>query len=288
MTLADVQQLMDDVSPLLYGFGLVVIVAETLYHVVRNIPRDVKSRRLGIYCGLLGFGVEGIVHATVALGILAWVYEHRFFEIGFVWWAWLLCFLVNDLMFYVSHRAQHEIRLLWAVHCVHHSAKHFDLTTGVRGSALGVFATFPFYAWIPLLGIHPVMFLIVDKLFKFYGLAYHTEFVRRLPEPLEAVLVTPSSHRVHHAVNPHYIDMNYGGAFIVFDRLFGTFVPEEEPCVYGLKKDWHSYNLWDAQVHEFRDIWRDVKSANSISHAIQYVVGPPGWSPPEWPTELQT
>lgn len=168
-----------------------------------------RSRRLGVVCGLLGFGAEAAAHATFAWLILNAVYQHRLFDLGFGATAWLLCFVLNDLMFYVSHRAQHRIRLLWAVHLVHHSARHYDLTTGVRGSVFGVLATFPFYAWIPLVGIHPLVFLFVDRLFKFYGLAYHTEFVRRLG-PLEAVLVTPSSHRVHHAVNDGYIDRNYG------------------------------------------------------------------------------
>ncbi len=277
MTLDGLTALSGGIGPWLYGFGIAAIVLETVI-LSRTTERDVKSRRLGIYCGLLGFGVEGLVHATIALGALSWVYQHRLFDLGLGPETWLLCFFVNDAMFYVSHYAQHRIRLLWAVHMVHHSARHYDLTTGVRGSALGVFATFPFYFWIPLLGIHPLVFLLMDKGFKFYGLAYHTEAVRRMG-PLEAILVTPSSHRVHHATNGQYLDRNYGGFFILFDRLFGTFVPEEEPCIYGLKKDWHGYGLWDAQTHELADIWRDVRASRSVSEAVGYVLGPPGWAP---------
>jgi sterol desaturase/sphingolipid hydroxylase (fatty acid hydroxylase superfamily) len=276
--LTSLQALTDRIEPAFYGFGIAAIVVETLWYVITNTPRDAKSRRLGVLCGLLGFGVEGVVHATFALAALFVVYEHRFFDLGFGPETWLLCFLVNDAMFYVSHRAQHEIRLLWAVHVVHHSAKHYDLTTGVRGSALGVFATFPFYVWIPLLGIHPLVFLLVDKGFKFYGLAYHTEAIRRLG-PLEAFMVTPSSHRVHHATNPQYIDRNYGGFFILFDRLLGTFVPEQEPCIYGLKKDWSGTTVADAQLHELKDIWRDVRAAKSWRDALGYMFRPPGWAP---------
>ncbi|MCO4769390.1 MAG: sterol desaturase family protein [Deltaproteobacteria bacterium] len=278
MDLAAVQALAASISPWLYGFGAAAIILETVFLVVTKTERDVASRRLGISCGLLGFGTEALVKVGVGLAALLWVYEHRVMDLGFGWHAWLVAFLANDLMFYVSHRASHEVRLLWAVHVVHHSAKHYDLTTGVRGSALGVLTTLPFYAWIPLVGVHPVVMLLVHQIFNFYGLAYHTEYVRRMG-PLEAVIVTPSSHRVHHATNPQYIDRNYGGFFILFDRLFGTFVPEEEPCVYGLKKDWHSYSLWDAQVHEFRDIWRDVRGATSVREAVGYVLGPPGWRP---------
>lgn len=278
MDLASLEALTSDISPALYGFGIAAIVLETLILKATRTPRDVKSRRLGVACGLLGFGVEAVVHATLSLGVLFWVYSHRIWDLSLGPTTWLLCFFVNDAMFYVSHRAQHRVRLLWAVHLVHHSAKHYDLTTGVRGSALGVFATFPFYFWIPLLGIHPLVFLLVDKGFKFYGLAYHTEAIRRMG-PLEAVLVTPSNHRVHHATNEQYLDRNYGGFFCIFDRLLGTFVPEEEPCVYGLKKEWHGYNLLDAQVHELRDLWRDMRAARGIGEALQYALKPPGWAP---------
>jgi sterol desaturase/sphingolipid hydroxylase (fatty acid hydroxylase superfamily) len=278
LNLATVEALARSVSPTLYGFGAAAIILETLFLIATKTPRDAPSRRLGMYCGVLGFGTEALVKTTVGLTALLWVFQYRFFDLGFGWSVWVVAFLANDLMFYVSHRAAHEVRLIWAVHVVHHSARHYDLTTGVRGSALSVFRKLPFYLWIPLIGVHPVVMLLVHQVFNFYGLAYHTESVRRLG-PLEAVLVTPSSHRVHHACNPQYVDRNYGGFFILFDRLFGTFVPEEEPCVYGLKKDWHSYSVWDAHVHEFRDLWRDVRGANSVHDALGFVFRPPGWRP---------
>lgn len=276
--LAAIERFNDVVEPALYVFGISAVVAETLYLAKKKLPRDVASRRLGVKCGLLAFGAEGIWHATAMFAIQMWVYEHRLFDVGFAWWVWLLCFVVNDLMFYVSHRAQHRCRVLWAIHVVHHSPKHYDLTTGIRGSALGFASAFPFYVWIPLLGIHPLIFLTVDKLFKFYGLAYHTEFVDKLG-PLDRILVTPSNHRVHHATNPQYIDRNYGGFFALFDRLLGTFTDEQEKPVYGLVKDWDGRALWDCQVHEFRDIVRDVRQARSAREALGYVFGPPGWKP---------
>lgn len=278
MDLAAVEQFASDLAPITYVFGFGVIVLETIYLIATRTPRDARSRRLGLFCGVLGFGVEALVKTGFGLALLLWVWEHRLFDLGFGWEAWVVAVLLNDVMFYVSHRASHEIRLLWAIHVVHHSAKHYDLTTGVRGSALSVFSSLPFYAWMPLVGVHPVVMLLAHQIFNIWGLAYHTELVRRMG-PFEGWLVTPSSHRVHHATNPQYIDRNYGGLFVVFDRLFGTFVPEEEPCVYGLKKDWHSYSVWDAQVHEFRDIARDVRSARSWREALGYVLKPPGWRP---------
>ncbi len=282
MDLPTLEAFNETVSPLLYVFGIGAIIAETIYMVRNHAGRDIESRRLGVKCGLLAFGAEGVFYATGMLVLMAWVYEHRLFDLGFGPEVWLLTFVVNDLMFYVSHRLSHRCRILWAIHVVHHSPKHYDLTTGIRGSMLGFASTFPFYAWIPLLGIHPLVALTVDKLFKFYGLAYHTEYVGRLGW-FDRVFVSPSNHRVHHATNPQYLDRNYGGAFILFDRLFGTYVPEEEPCTYGLVKDWHSYELWDCQVHEFRDIWRDVRDAPDLPTALGHVFMPPDWrKDPVW------
>ena len=278
MDIATLEAFSGNLSPVLYGFGIGAIVLETLVMKWQRLPRDKRSRWLSVWCGALAFGTEGLVHATLLFAVQLWVYEHRFFELGTAWWVWILCFLVNDLMFYVSHRLQHEHRLLWAVHCVHHSPKHYDLTTGIRGSALGVFATFPFVVWIPLLGIHPLMFLIVDRLFKFYGLAYHTESVGKLGW-VDRVLITPSVHRVHHATNPQYLDRNYGGFFVLFDRLLGTWVPEEEEPVYGLVKDWNGTTLADAQLHEFKDLWADMRGAPSVADSLRYLVKPPGWHP---------
>jgi sterol desaturase/sphingolipid hydroxylase (fatty acid hydroxylase superfamily) len=280
--LAAIEAFNESVSPALYGFGIAAIVAETLYMVRSHSGRDVASRTLGVKCGILAFGAEGIFQATAMLALQTWVYQHRLFDLGLHWWVWLLCFVVNDTMFYVSHRLQHRCRLLWAIHVVHHSPKHYDLTTGIRGSVLGWLAAFPFYVWIPILGIHPLVVLIVDKVFKFYGLAYHTEFIQKLGW-LDRFLVTPSNHRVHHATNPHYLDRNYGGFFILYDRVLGTFEPEVEACRYGLVKDWHGYGLWDCQVHEFRDLWRDVRSASTWSQKIRHVFKPPGWQPEQRP-----
>ena len=120
--------------------------------------------------------------------------------------------------------------------------------------------------------------LVAIERFQFDRLGYRIEFVRSLGI-LDRILGTPSDHRVHYATNPQYIDRNYGGFLIIFDRLFGSFEPEDEPCTYGLVKDWDGRELWDCQVHEFRDLWRDARSACSLRDALGYVFRPPGWKP---------
>ncbi len=278
MDLASTQALMGQVTPMLYAFGVGIIVLETVGMVWWNMPRDRQSRILSMKCGILGFGVEGLVRATLLLSLQTLVYQYRIWDLGFGPVAWMAAFMLNDLMFYVSHRLMHEVRFLWAIHVVHHSPRHYDLTTGIRGSALGVFGNLPFTFWIPILGIHPVLFLVVDKLFKFYGLAYHTEAIGKLGW-LDGILVTPSVHRVHHATNPQYVDKNYGGFWVLFDRMFGTYEPEVEQPVYGLVKDWHGYDLVDCQVHELRDLYRDVRGAASWGDSLRFLLKPPGWRP---------
>ena len=263
-------------TPGLYIFAIGAIILETVIFTLQRKSRDKKSRWLGIGCGALSFGFGYIFYVLVMYGAQLWVYEHRVFDLGFAWYAWVFCYLVNDVMFYISHRIEHRVRLLWCVHVVHHSPKHYDLTTGIRGSVFDAIFHFPFYVWIPLLGIHPLIFIIMETTFKFIGLAYHTEFVQKLGI-FDKIFVTPSNHRVHHGSDVKYLDRNYGGFFIIWDRLFGTYQPEEEKPVYGIRKNWHGYNIVDCQLHEFKDLWKDVRSAPTLADKLRYVYKPPGW-----------
>jgi len=273
---ADLIAFNDKLTPALYIFGIFAIVFETLHMKWRGRDRDVRSRRLGVKCGVLAFGFVGLFQVAIMFTVHSWLFSYRLFDLGLGWTSFAVCFIANDLMFYVSHRHQHEVRVLWAAHVVHHSPRHYDLTTGVRGSVFGALVTFPYYFWIPLLGVHPVVFVIVDTAFKFYGLAYHTEAVGKLGF-LERFLITPANHRVHHATNVQYLDRNYGGFFVLFDRLFGSYEPEVQKPIYGITKDWHGYDLVDCQVHEIRDLWRDVRAAPTLMDSVRYLLKPPGW-----------
>ena len=283
---ARLEALLAEVSPALYAFGIGIVVLESVVFAKTRPGRDRRSRILSIKCGALGFGFEFLFHASAFFAAQMWIYQYRWFELGQGWEVFALCALINDAMFYLSHFLQHHVRFLWAVHCVHHSPKQYDLTTGICGSVLGPLVTAPFYLWIPLLGIHPLIFLICDKPFKFVGLAYHTDVVPKLG-PLEYLFVTPSAHRVHHASDEKYLDRNFGGFLIVFDRLFGTYKEEKETPTYGLVKKWHSYSVWECQVHELRDLWRDARNASTFADALRYFYKPPGWRSPTSRTSSQ-
>src|SRR5690606_13487459 len=147
--------------------------------------------------------------------------------------------------YYWSHRFAHTVRWFWADHVVHHSSQHYNLTTALRQPWFNVFTLkfIWFGSWMVLLGFEPGMIAFCGALNLIYQFWIHTEVVGRLPKWVEAVMNTPSHHRVHHATNPRYLDSNYAGVFIVWDRLFGTFEPErdDDPCRYGIVRNLGTY-----------------------------------------------
>ncbi|MBS2965745.1 sterol desaturase family protein [Actinocrinis puniceicyclus] len=193
-------------------------------------------------------------------------------------WTWLLLFLADDLAYYVFHRAHHRIRVLWASHVVHHSSLRYNLSTALRQSWTPM-ASLPFWLPLALVGIPVWMILLQQSVSLLYQFFLHTERVDTLWRPIEWVLNTPSHHRVHHGSNRAYLDRNYGGILIVWDRLLRTFEPEGERVTYGLTKNIGTYNPLRVAFHEFAAIGRDVRRACGLRDRLGYVFGPPGWSP---------
>lgn len=194
------------------------------------------------------------------------------------WWAWVALFAADDLSYYWFHRVSHESRVFWASHVVHHSSQHYNLSTALRQTWVPM-TYFPFWLWLPLLGFAPWMVLLAQSWSLIYQFFLHTERVRRLPRPLEAVLNTPSHHRVHHGSNEVYLDRNYGGILVIWDRLFGTFEPEHERVRYGLTKNLDSHRPVTVAFHEYAALWRDVRRARSWRTRLALALRGPGWSP---------
>jgi sterol desaturase/sphingolipid hydroxylase (fatty acid hydroxylase superfamily) len=194
------------------------------------------------------------------------------------WWVWVLLFFLDDLAYYWFHRVSHESRLFWASHVVHHSSQHYNLSTALRQTWVPM-TYLPFWLPLPLLGFEPWMVLLAQSWSLIYQFWIHTERVRRLPRALEAVLNTPSHHRVHHGANDVYLDRNYGGILIAWDRLFGTYVPEGERVRYGLTKNLQTFNPVHVAFHEYVALWRDVRRARSWRTRFALAYHGPGWQP---------
>ena len=183
-----------------------------------------------------------------------------------------------DFLYYWSHRLQHELRYLWAVHVVHHSSERYNLSTALRQPVAESFGTMMPYGALGLLGVRPDMILLARGVNLIWQFWIHTEVVRTLG-PGEEVLSTPSAHRVHHGSNRQYLDRNHGGILIVWDRLFGTFEREDETVVYGLTTNIESFSPWVVATHEYRAMFADVAASSSWRERLGHVVGPPGWRP---------
>ncbi|MEL6789697.1 MAG: sterol desaturase family protein [Pseudomonadota bacterium] len=231
----------------------------------------------------MGLGNRAV--AILGAGTLmaaAYTYFHQFRLIDgmpITWWTIAVCFVADDFAYYWFHRVAHERRWFWASHVVHHSSQRYNLTTALRQTWTGKL-TFSFVFSMPLvvIGFPPAMVLFVGSLNLLYQFWIHTETIKRLG-PLEWVLNTPSHHRVHHATNPDYLDANYAGTLIIWDRMFGTFVPErmDEQPRYGIVRNLQTHNPLVIATHEWVSLFRDVTRANSLGEVWRYVMGPPGW-----------
>ena len=219
--------------------------------------------------------------AALLSAVWMWVYQFRLFDIPNAWWAVALCFVLDDFRYYWFHRISHERRYFWASHVVHHSSQHYNLTTALRQTWTGdILAGVVFKTPLVFIGFHPAMLVFAFGLNLIYQFWIHTEFIKRMG-PFEILFNTPSHHRVHHATNPRYLDANYAGVFIIWDKMFGTFVPEDdaEKPRYGIVKNLGSFNPFVIAFNEWIGIVRDVLSAKSLREVLGYVFGPPGWSP---------
>lgn len=232
----------------------------------------------------LGLGLGYVVIASVLGGMVllvySWLYSHSLFKLPMdAWWVWVLCFLADDFTYYWFHRISHESRWFWASHSVHHSSERYNLSVSVRQTWTGTISgSFLFWAWMPLVGFHPAMVLFMQSVSLIYQFWIHTEAVGRLPDWIEAVFNTPSHHRVHHGSDEEYLDRNYAGTLIIWDRLFGSFYAERHTPRYGLTHPVGTDNPVRIAFHEWMAIARDLGRARSLREALGYLFAPPGWS----------
>ena len=270
-------------EPIAYAVPIFILMVLTDMVLARFQDRaryNVKDSWISLLLGL-GSLVASALTAGAVLAIGLWARQFALFDIPFSLWAWALAFILYDLAFYFAHRASHRIRWMWASHVIHHSSQHYNLSTALRQSWTGLISLgFIFFLPLFLLGFPPAMLFFVGSLNTIYQFWIHTEAIRRMPAWFESVMNTPSHHRVHHATNPRYLDKNYAGVFIVWDRLFGTFVSErdDEAPRYGIVKNLGRFNLLWAAFHEWVEMARDAWRAPGWRNKLAYLVAPPGWS----------
>jgi sterol desaturase/sphingolipid hydroxylase (fatty acid hydroxylase superfamily) len=268
------------------AFLLLMIVEAVAGTVIEREIYEVKDAAASVTMGLGNLAADLLAKA-VQFSILTYLHRFAIFHIGFQWWAWMLLFFGDEFSYYWFHRASHECRLFWASHVVHHSSERYNLSTALRQTWTGSFMSFVFWLWLPIVGFAPVMIMAMKAISLLYQFWIHTELVGSLG-PLEAVFNTPSHHRVHHGSNPRYIDRNHGGTLIIWDKLFGTFEPENpaDPVRFGLTKNIETYNPVRIAFHEWVEMFEDASSAPGWGNKLRYVFGNPGWRHEEIPAPL--
>ncbi|MFO0617271.1 MAG: sterol desaturase family protein [Polyangiaceae bacterium] len=275
-------------DPTLYAIPafLVALLAEPwILRRLRARGRDVlgypnrKDTWASLAMGLGSIVFVTAINATYFL-LSKWAFEHRLTDLGDGVLGWSAALLGWDFMYYWHHRIEHEVRLFWANHVNHHSSQFFNFSTALRQPwtpVLGIVL----YPPLALLGVRPWMILVSGGINLIYQFWIHTEAVGKLPKPIEWVFNTPSHHRVHHGKNPQYLDKNYGGILILWDRLFRSFEEENERVVYGLTKDINTYNPLRIAFHEYAAVARDVRRARTLGERFARVFRGPGWRPAE-------
>lgn len=270
--------------PLIYALPIVLVASliEALV-LARKQPGQYDWKATGVsMVDLIGRQLLRFAPLSIAAPVLAFAWEHRIatVQLSSVW-AVVVLFLGQEFCYYWYHRAAHRVRWFWATHAVHHSPNQLNLSAAYRfGWTSNLSGTTLFYAPLVWLGFRPGLVLLTLTLNLLYQFWIHATWIPRLGA-LEYVLNTPSAHRVHHASNLDYLDANYGGVLIVFDRLFGTYVAarDGEPCCYGLVKPITTHNLLQIEFHVWMDMARDVARARNLGEVLGYLFRPPGWRP---------
>ena len=226
---------------------------------------------------VIGFGnlFVNALTKVVIFSIVVVFYNLTPWSIPHTWWSYIVCFILLDFCRYWAHRIAHEQRFWWSTHEVHHSSTHYNFSVSFRLSWTQNIKII-FFIPVIMMSFNPVVFFIVHQVAILYQFWIHTELIRKLPKPIEFIFTTPSHHRVHHGVNPKYIDRNYGSTLIIWDRIFGTFQPEEEQAVYGITKPVNSHNPVYLVFHAWGDLISDIWKRPGSAWKILF------GSPTEW------
>ena len=262
-------------------FGAFIIIAETVYLLHSNKKAFLKETFANLFSGVIAVITQMFVKAYIIFDLHMRVYNNAsLYKMEVGWHTFVIGFFMFTFIQYATHYFNHRVRIFWCLHEVHHSAIHMNATTGIRTSVFDVISLDIFYLLMPLFGIHPIVYLMLYTVSKFWGTVIHVneKIINKIPL-LENVITTPSNHHIHHARNPQYIDKNFGEVVPWFDMLFKTYAKENEPPVYGTLSVQKEIPFWESQVHEFRKLKKDVSNAGNLKDKINYCFKQPGWQP---------
>lgn len=262
----------------------ILIIAEIIYCLIK------KNGFYSFQDSLIGLGTMAMaqcVNVALVAPILisyTWVYDHfAIFKFENTWWTFILCYIGTDFLFYWFHRAGHRINLFWAAHVPHHSAEELNYAVALRASLTQRLASFLFYWPLCILGFTPNTVIMIIAVNLVYQLIPHTRVIRHYPKWIEAWLNSPYHHQVHHAANPIYWDKNYGGTFIIWDKLFGTYQPQVEPLYYGVSVPPKSWNPFYINFHWYICMYKDFMATKSWADKFKLLYMPPSFRPRDLP-----
>ena len=229
---------------------------------------------IGLLVGniIVAFSIKGLI-----LALHFYLYQYKIFELSGMlplWLFWILTFVVIDLVFYIYHRMSHRIRFLWAIHLSHHSSEEMNFAVSFRQAWFGPVSKIPFFMLLPMLGFDPTIIAAAGVISTLWGIVGHTQIIGKLGF-IEWFFNTPSHHRVHHGSNKQYIDKNYGNLLIIWDRMFGTFEPEEEPVKFGLVNNVNTYNPAKITFMAWSSMIDDIKKKKNLSEMLSTIIEPP-------------
>lgn len=274
------ESLIEDISVVAVGiYAALALLELTLDLRHKTGHYKLKDSLCSLTMGAFYLGTKFLTKgATLFIMLLA--SEYALFDIAGGWATFLLVYVIVDLCFYWLHRIIHEVRFGWAAHVNHHSSQEFNLGgTALRQSFAEPLMEPFFYAPVVLLGFDPLMVLAAIEINLIYMYWVHTQKIDKLHPLCEWLLSTPSNHRVHHACNVQYLDRNYGGTFMLWDHLFGTYEREVEKPVFGIPEQINTFNPVKASFHGWIELGRDVWNAPGLFNKIGLLVMPPGWAP---------
>lgn len=257
-------------APIMIGLALFEMYASFKD---KNNFYDGKDFLASLTIGLVQVA-QSVVTKAITLILVIGIYNLSPLRIPINWFTCIICFVILDFIRFYAHKVGHETNLFWATHVTHHNSEKYNLSTSFRLSWTQQIKIF-FFLPISILGFHPLVFFVCHQIAVLYQFWIHTEYIDKMPRWFRYIFVTPSHHRVHHGRNEKYLDKNYGSTFIIWDRMFGTFQPEEERPEYGVIDQPKGYNPITLNFHVWKTIVKNMKEAPNVTSAIKILFQPP-------------